>query len=187
MRAGAAASGRPGETLGRARRRLQVTAVLAVLAGVVAIAVPVLASVTISLFIGWILVFAGIVTGIHALSQHPVRRAAGSLLSSLLTALVGLYIVIFPLSGTVTLTFMLALWFFVSGALRVVAAWRGQGIPGAWIVGLNGILTLVLGFLIAASLPSSAGWAIGLLVGINLIFWGVEAMVAARMLKAVSG
>jgi uncharacterized membrane protein HdeD (DUF308 family) len=41
----------------------------------------------------------------------------------------------------------------------------------------------VLGILIAVELPSSAGWAIGLLVGINLIFWGVRALVGARLLK----
>ncbi|HWF36678.1 MAG TPA: DUF308 domain-containing protein [Solirubrobacteraceae bacterium] len=179
----AAVADLPAEALRRARRRLYITAVLAVVAGLVAIAVPVIASVTITLFIGWILVFAGVVGGIHAVSQHPARRVAASLLSALLTGLIGLYIVIFPLSGTVTLTFMLALWFFVSGALRLFAAWRVRGMPGASIIALNGVLTLVLGFLIAAALPSSAAWAIGLLVGINLIFWGVQSAMLARLLK----
>jgi uncharacterized membrane protein HdeD (DUF308 family) len=173
----------PAEALARARRWLTVTAVLALIAGVVAIAVPVIASVTIALFIGWVLIFAGIVTGIHAFSQRPPRRVAVSLVNAVLTFLVGLYIVIFPLSGTVTLTFMLALWFFASGALRLVAWWRGRGMPGAGMIGFNGALTLVLGILIVASLPSSAAWAIGLLVGINLFFWGLEGLALARLLK----
>jgi uncharacterized membrane protein HdeD (DUF308 family) len=67
----------------------------------------------------------------------------------------GIYILAFPLSGTVTLTFVLA----------------------------AGALSVILGFLIAVELPSSAAWAIGLLVGINLIFWGARALIGARLLK----
>ncbi|MGZ4250669.1 MAG: hypothetical protein ACXVUE_20495 [Solirubrobacteraceae bacterium] len=52
-----------------------------------------------------------------------------------------------------------------------------------WAAALNGVLLIVLGFLIADSLPSSAAWAIGLLVGIDLIFWGVRSLVATRLLK----
>jgi uncharacterized membrane protein HdeD (DUF308 family) len=57
------------------------------------------------------------------------------------------------------------------------------GAPGAGITGFGGALSVVLGILIAASLPSSASWAIGLLVGINLIFWGVRALTGAGLLK----
>jgi uncharacterized membrane protein HdeD (DUF308 family) len=52
---------------------------------------------------------------------------------------------------------------------------------------LGGGLSVILGFLIAASLPSSATWAIGLLVGINLVFWGVRALIGARLLKELAG
>jgi uncharacterized membrane protein HdeD (DUF308 family) len=52
---------------------------------------------------------------------------------------------------------------------------------------ISGLLAVIMGFLIAASLPSSAGWAIGLLIGINLIFWGVRALVGARLLKELTG
>jgi uncharacterized membrane protein HdeD (DUF308 family) len=47
---------------------------------------------------------------------------------------------------------------------------------------LGGVLSMLLGVLIALELPSSAAWAIGLLVGVNLLFWGVRAIVAARLL-----
>jgi uncharacterized membrane protein HdeD (DUF308 family) len=51
---------------------------------------------------------------------------------------------------------------------------------------VNGLLSCVLGILIAADLPSSANWAIGLLVGIYMIWWGTEALIAASLLKHVS-
>jgi uncharacterized membrane protein HdeD (DUF308 family) len=170
----------------RARTWLIVTGVLAILAGIVAVAVPVIASVTIALFIGWVLLVAGIVMGVHAFShgmQDDRRSVALRVLNALLTVAVGLYILIFPLHGTVTLTFMLAVWFFASGFIGLLAAWQEWGMPGAGWIALNGALSLVLGILIAVNLPSSAGWAIGVLVGINLIFFGLRALVAAQLLK----
>jgi uncharacterized membrane protein HdeD (DUF308 family) len=63
--------------------------------------------------------------------------------------------------------------------------WRA--IPGSWIYAVGGILSVILGFMIAASLPSSGSWAIGVLVGVDLIFWGVRALVGARLLKELTG
>jgi len=120
------------DQLGRARRWLIVAGSLALLVGVVSIAVPVIASVT------------------------------------------------------VTLTFVLAVWFFASGVLSLAYALQWRGVPGWWLSALGGVCSVILGFLIAASLPSSAAWAIGLLVGINLVFWGVRALVSARLLKELA-
>ena len=62
-------------------------------------------------------------------------------------------------------------------------AWRLRGQAGAGWLTFNGGIPLLLGLLIAVDLPSSAAWAIGLLVGVNLVFWGVRALIAAQMLK----
>jgi uncharacterized membrane protein HdeD (DUF308 family) len=100
---------------------------------------------------------------------------------------VGIYVLAFPLSGTITLTFALAVWFFATGALELLAAIEGRARgPATLFVALGGIVSMALGALIVADLPISAGWAIGLLVGINLMFWGVRALTVARLLKRVS-
>jgi uncharacterized membrane protein HdeD (DUF308 family) len=78
---------------------------------VVAVAVPTVASVAIAIFIGWVLVVGGIAMGIHAISH----RLPLSGLEAVLTVTAGLYVLIFPLSGTVTLTFVQAVWFFATG------------------------------------------------------------------------
>ena len=167
--------------LERVRRWLIASGILALLAGVVAIAVPIVASITTALFIGWVLVFVSIPMAIHSVSDRaPVRG-----LEALLTLIVGLYLLIFPLTGTVTLTFVLAVWFFAGGVMSVVHAWQWRDAPHAWVSALGGALSVLLGFLIAASLPSSAAWAIGLLVGVNLIFWGMRALVAAQAIRHV--
>jgi uncharacterized membrane protein HdeD (DUF308 family) len=93
--------------------------------------------------------------------------------------------VLFPRSGTLTLTLLLAAWFFASGAVMLLSAWRRRGRPGVGFTGFNGALSLLLGILIVADLPSSAGWAIGLLVGINLLFWGVRTLIAAGHIEGM--
>jgi uncharacterized membrane protein HdeD (DUF308 family) len=114
------------------------------------------------------------------------RVTALAVLDAVLAVLVGGYLVVFPLSGTVTLTLLLAAWFFGVGALYLLHAWRTRGLPGVWLSAVNGALALVLGLMISVELPSSAAWAIGLLVGIELIFWGARVLALASLLKRVA-
>jgi uncharacterized membrane protein HdeD (DUF308 family) len=165
----------------RVQRWLLVAGVLCLLAGIGAILVPAVASVTIAVFIGWVLVFAGAVMTWYALTRRP--RLSLRLLDGLLALAAGICLLAFPLTGTLTLTFFLAAWFFASGVVVLAGAWLARGRPGFWWAVLNGVLSIVLGALIVADLPSSADWAIGLLVGISLIFWGVRALVAAGVLR----
>ena len=170
------------EQIRRARRWLIVSGILALITGVVAIAVPAIASVTTTIFVGWILIAAAISMGIQAISHRaPVRG-----LEALLAFVAGCYVLVFPLSGTVTLTFVLAVWFFASGVLSLSLAFQWGGGAASWMNAISGVLSVILGFLISASLPSSAGWAIGLLIGINLVFWGVRALVGAHLLKQLT-
>jgi uncharacterized membrane protein HdeD (DUF308 family) len=169
------------EDLRQARTMLTVAGILALITGAVSILVPAVASVTISLFIGWVMVAGGIVMAIPAVSDRVARRT----LEALLTLIAGLYLVSFPLNGTVTLTFVLSVWLFAAGVLQLLAATRTGRRPEGWAGAIGGVLSILLGFLIADSLPSSAAWAIGLLVGINLMFWGVRALIGARLLTPV--
>jgi uncharacterized membrane protein HdeD (DUF308 family) len=170
------------DRIGRARGWLIVAGSLALLVGVVSIAVPVIASVTAAIFVGWILLASGIAVAISAISHRaPVRGLEG-----LVALAAGFYLLVFPLHGTVTLTFVLAVWFFARGILTLTYVKQWRGVPGNWIYVLGGILSVILGFMIGASLPSSGTWAIGLLVGVDLIFWGVRALVSARLLKELA-
>jgi uncharacterized membrane protein HdeD (DUF308 family) len=168
-----------------ARRWLLVTGILALLAGIAAIIVPLVATITVALFIGWILVFSGAVMSWHELTQRPSGRSWSRVAQALLTLLVGLYLVVFPVTGALSLTLLLVIWFAGIGGLELYGAYRLRGVPGAGWLLFNGLVSVVLAVLIAADLPSSAAWAIGLLVGINLVFWGMRALVAARILGRV--
>jgi uncharacterized membrane protein HdeD (DUF308 family) len=165
-----------------ARRWLLVTGILALLAGIAAIVVPIVATITIALFIGWILVFSGAVMSWHELTQRPSGRSWSRGAQALLTLLVGLYLVVFPVTGALSLTLLLVIWFAGIGGLELYGAYRLRGVPGAGWLLFNGVVSVALAVLIAANLPSSAAWAIGLLVGINLVFLGMRALVAAGIL-----
>jgi uncharacterized membrane protein HdeD (DUF308 family) len=171
------------EDLRRARRWLLAIGLLALLGGVVAVAVPVLATITVAVFIGWILVLAGGLMAFHAFAMRSRGRVGLRLLASALTLFVGVYLLVAPLDGALTLTVMLAFWFAGVGALMLAAGIRLRGLPGAGLMIANGVISLILAILIAVDLPGSREWAIGLLVGINLMFWGVRALVAASLLK----
>jgi len=174
----------PPDQLRKVRRILLVTGILALLAGVAAILVPIVASVTMTLFVGWMLMLYGIVSGFQAFTADvPGRTKAWRALNALLAVLVGLYLVALPLSGTITLTFLLAVWFFGTGLFSLTAAWQWRGRSETPWLAISGLLSVLLGILIAVSLPSSAAWAIGLLVGIQMIWWGIDALVAASVLR----
>jgi len=87
-----------------------------------------------------------------------------------------------PLTGAITLTVVLVVWFWAIGVTRLVAWWRMRDVERSWVVGLNGALSLVLGVFIWADLPDSSTWAIGLLVGIELLFAG-----SALIMTALAG
>lgn len=143
------------------------------LLGIVAIAVPPIASLASTIFVGWILIFAGAFLIAVAFSRSGAWQVIAAVVWGLLTAGVGIYIAIAnPERGVLALTLVLCLYFIAIGVTRIWIAFAERGTPGAGLVGLNGVLSLIIGILILAELPESSLWAIGLLVGIDLIFAG---------------
>jgi uncharacterized membrane protein HdeD (DUF308 family) len=163
------------DALRRGRRRLMIAGTLALLLGAGAIVVPTVASVATAVFIGWILVLGSFYQVVDAFSVDHGGRRVGRLLLAALTLAAGLYLLLAPLSGTFTLTVMLVLWFVAVGVVRMAlgASEFGRD-PEAGVMVLGGALELLLGLLIAERLPSSASWAIGLLVGIDLLVSGAS-------------
>jgi uncharacterized membrane protein HdeD (DUF308 family) len=177
----------PPDELRRVRRFLLAIGIVALLAGIAAIVVPIAASVTMTLFIGWMLMFWGVLAAVHAI-RTPASGGVRTwrIVEAALALIAGFYLVVLPLSGTITLTFLLSAWLLATGVVALIAAWQHRGQEGVGLGVLDGVLSLVLGILIAVSLPSSAAWAIGLLVGVYMIWWGTGALFTAGLLKRLS-
>ncbi|HEY5053932.1 MAG TPA: HdeD family acid-resistance protein [Solirubrobacterales bacterium] len=160
------------EGLARSWKGLMVVGVLAILIGCVAIVVPAVASVGTAIFIGWILLIAGAFLVAAAFTAHSIGTVILRLVWAALTVIVGVYLIAEPHNGTLTLTLVLGIYFLFMGLTRIAVAFAGRGRPNAGLVGLSGFAGLLIGILVLAKFPSSADWAIGLLVGIDLIFAG---------------
>ena len=171
------------ESLKQGRKWLLISGWLAVIAGTIAIVVPAVASVTVAIFIGWMLLFGAVFLLVDAFAVRDVWRMLMRLLLAFLAGAAGLALLLAPLRGTYTLTVLLVLWFAVTGVMRIAVAIAERGTQGAGWMGANGVVTLLLGILIGANLPESSDWAIGLLVGIDFLFYGFGAIAAASALK----
>jgi uncharacterized membrane protein HdeD (DUF308 family) len=146
--------------------------IAAIVVGCIAILVPGVASVGTAIFIGWILLIAGAFLVAGAFTAHSVGTVVLRLLWAFLTVVVGLWLIVEPHNGTLTLTLVLGIYFLFMGLTRIATAFVARGQQGAGLVGLSGFAGLLIGILVLAKFPSSADWAIGLLVGIDLIFAG---------------
>lgn len=174
------------ETRPRGWKTLVFAGVLGIVGGIAAIVLPVIPTLLFGQIIGWVIVFTGVATLIDAFSGGSAGRVAVRLLLGLLTIAVGLYIVFVPLSGVLTLTEVLGFLFIISGVVRLFAAVAERSQPGAGAIALSAVAGIAVGVLILVQLPDSAAWAIGLLVGVDLMLFGFTSLAAGMAAKRVA-
>lgn len=145
-----------------------------IILGVLAVVAPVVATVAIDLFVGWLFLLSGGVGLVAMFSANDVPAFLWSLLTSALSIVVGVLLVWKPVEGAVSLTLVLTALFVAEGLFQIVTsiAYRAV-IPGSWgWMLVSGIVDLALAAIIIAGWPMTATWTLGLLVGINLITSG---------------
>lgn len=163
-----------------------VIAVLLILAGLAAIFLPFLAGVAVSIAIGWLLLFAGI---IHlAFGWHT--RSAGAVIWKILVGLAYLFasfwILDHPGRGLLTLTLVLAFYLFFEGIFEIVMYTQIKRLAGSGWFLFDAIITLILAFMIWRSWPVSSVWAIGTLIGISIFFSGISRLSYALTVRRLA-
>lgn len=148
--------------------------IVLILLGLLAIALPMLATLAVAILIGWLLLVSG---SMGLITSIWMRRAPGflwSLLSALLGIAAGVVLLWWPVSGALSLTVILTAFLTVEGILSIMYALdHKRDLSGRWgMMLLSGVVDLILAAMIFLGLPATAAWAIGLLVGINLVFGG---------------
>ena len=159
-----------------------VGALLAVL-GLVAIIYPAAATATINIMAGIFLIIAGVLLFGFAFAAREAGDVIIWIAIGVLAIIVGIVFLSAPDIGTVTLTVLLAVWFILSGLAKLAAAYEQRGRTGVGLVAINGVISLILGALIAAELPDAADWAIGLLLGIMFLVHGLVMIVLGWSLR----
>ena len=146
---------------------------LAVL-GLAAMIVPPLASLAVTIFLGWMFLLSGIGGLIVTFWARHTPGFWWSLISAALAVLAGMILLTRPIQGVLTLTIVVGAYFLAEGVATIMYALEHRReLSGrwSWLV-IAGVVDIVIAFLVIAGLPGSAEWAIGLLVGINLLFGG---------------
>jgi uncharacterized membrane protein HdeD (DUF308 family) len=147
--------------------------VLLMVFGMFAVASPFLAAVAVNAVIGWMIVLAGIVHLTLAFRVHGAGSMIWKLLVGVAYLCFGMYVILHPVLGVISLTLLLASLFLVEGILDIVLYVKMRPLHGSnWML-IDGVITLLLGLMIYMQWPSSAVWTIGTLVGISMIFSGV--------------
>jgi uncharacterized membrane protein HdeD (DUF308 family) len=155
--------------------------VVMLILGCLAVAEPVIASVAVDIYIGWLFMFSGILGLVAMFSARDASAFFWMLLTAALSLAVGIMLIWKPAEGTVSLTLVLTAFFIAEGVFQIAASLSYRDImPDSWGWLLaSGISDLVLAGLIIYFWPASASWTLGLVVGINLITTGLAILMTA--------
>ena len=158
-----------------------VEGVVLLVLGATAVVLPPIATLAVTILFGWLFLVSGIV---GLVTSFWMRHAPGfwwSLLSAVLGIVVGAMLLGSPLTGAFSLTLVLIAFFLIEGAVSIMFALdHKRELSGQWgWMLMSGLVDLALAVMILAGLPSTAVWAVGLLVGINMIFGGTALIAMA--------
>jgi uncharacterized membrane protein HdeD (DUF308 family) len=159
-----------------------VEGIVLVVLGLIAIVVPPIATLAVEILFGWLFLVSGV---LGLITTFWMRNAPGfwwSLLSAVLGIGAGIVLLGWPLSGVLSLTLILIVFFTIEGVASIMFALEHKReLTGRWGFMLaSGIVDLVVAGIIFVGLPGTAAWAIGLLVGINMVFGG-SALIAMAL------
>jgi len=150
--------------------------ILLVVLGLAAIIAPLIASLAFTIFFGWMFLISGIVGLAMTFWARQMPGFWWSLISAALAVGAGLILLTRPAQGVLTLTIVIGAYFLAEGVATIMYALehrRELSERWSWML-FSGILDILISAMIIARLPGSAEWAIGLLVGINLVFGGAS-------------
>ncbi len=180
-------------TLNAHWRLLLFQGIVLIILGIASVALPVVSTIVIELYVGWLFLIAGIVGLAVMVSSKNVQAFLWSLLTAALSLAAGILLLWKPVEGTVSLTLVLTAFFIVEGVFHSISSIAYRDVIGdswVWML-LSGLSDLALAAIVISGWPSTAAWVLGLLVGINLITSGwaiVMLAVAGRdVVKTLTG
>jgi len=155
--------------------------IILVILGIAAIALPPIATLAFTIIIGWVFLISGVVGLFTTFWARHVPGFWWSLISAIIGIAAGVVLLLWPITGTLSLTLVLIAFFVVEGIVSIMYAIEHRNqLTGRWgWMLVSGIIDLILAGIIFAGLPGTAVWALGLLVGINMLFGGAALIAMA--------
>ena len=161
-------------------------AVVFIILGILAIVEPMVAGLAIALLVGWLLMFGGVAHGIAAFAGGGAGRVVWQILLAIVYVIGGIYFVTHPLLGLGTLTLFLAAILLAEAVMEIITYFQTRAEGGSGWQLVNGVVTLLLGGMIWRQWPSSAVWAIGTLIGVNLLMTGLSRLMIASAVRRLA-
>jgi uncharacterized membrane protein HdeD (DUF308 family) len=143
-----------------------------ILAGVLALVYPLASSLAVILFLGWLLIISGIVQGISLFDARSVPHFWLQLISVVLSVIVGALLIRHRGEGLLVLTLLLLVYFMIEGISKVIFSLTIRPFPNWSLVFASGVVGILVALYLWASLPVTAVWLLGVLLGIQLICEG---------------
>jgi uncharacterized membrane protein HdeD (DUF308 family) len=155
--------------------------IILVILGIAAIALPPIATLAFTIIIGWVFLISGVVGLFTTFWARHVPGFWWSLISAIIGIAAGVVLLLWPITGTLSLTLVLIAFFVIEGIVSIMYAIEHRNqLTGRWgWMLVSGIIDLILAGIIFAGLPETAVWALGLLVGINMLFGGAALIAMA--------
>ena len=162
-------------------RAFLVEGIVLVILGIAAIALPPIAGLAVTVVLGWLFLIGGVVGLIATFNQKNAPGFWWALISAAVSVLAGGVLLANPAAGVATLTYVLIAFFLVDGVIIIVMAFEHRReLSGRWEwMMLGGVMDLILAAIIISGLPGTLAWALGLLVGIDLVFGGMSLIAMA--------
>lgn len=147
--------------------------ILLIICGIISMVAPAISGVVVTLWVGSFMIVGGIFQIFFGLKGHGWGVKTFMIIFGILAIMVGGMLIKNPVAGTLSITLVIAIYFVMDAIMSLIAAFTVDKNRG-WLI-FNGIMSLILGVMIAKNWPLSGGWAIGTLVGIKMVFtgWGM--------------
>jgi len=172
-------------TVKQSSKSMMLFGILTIILGVVAMMAPLMTGISIVMLVGFLVLGGGIARMIWAFGSESLGQGTLKFAIGLLTLLCGLVMLANPVLALAPITIILAAYFFVDGLFEAIGAFQIRPQAGwGWLL-FGGIISLALGVMIWRQYPLSGGWAIGILVGIKLLFAGLAMVTVGSTLRSV--
>jgi uncharacterized membrane protein HdeD (DUF308 family) len=156
---------------------------LLVLSGMIAITYSVIATLVSVIFLGWLLIFSGVLEGVYVVRHRERGHVLLYLLEALLAIIMRALLLQSPVRGAIVLTLLLATYFLVAGVFRIVGAIALHLPHRGWLLA-SGVINIALGILLWGGWPVTGWWVLGVFIGVNMLFNGWARIMLARALKS---
>lgn len=149
-----------------------IESILLILLGILAIALPFYATLSVELILGWILLLGGLIQLYKSIKSFKQPGGAISFMGAIIYTVVGALMLFYPIAGIVSLTLILGIFFLLEGIAKIAFSFELKPATNwGWLL-VSGIIALLMAGIILYGWPGTSLWVIGLLVGINMIFFG---------------